>query len=213
MKRMAGIDEAGRGCVLGSLVVACVISDDADRRWFAKQNVRDSKIVPPLERDQLAHAIKERCWFRVSIATPTTIDEAVRDRTRTLNGLELEMMASLLSDARTEHEDYELHAVVDAPSINAQGFRELLFRRSGWDKMDRLAARDRADATNRTVAAASLVAKSERDRLLAKLETELGVPLGCGYPHDETTRAFLKTCPTDAPYVRWSWKTASISRR
>ncbi|MCI0479183.1 hypothetical protein L0Y59_01425, partial [Candidatus Uhrbacteria bacterium] len=91
-----GIDEAGRGCVLGPLVAAVVAADGQDRRWFRDRNVRDSKIVPPKERDRLARAIMERCWFAVRIAFPQDIDAAVRDRDRTLNGLELELMADLL---------------------------------------------------------------------------------------------------------------------
>ena len=209
MKRSLGIDEAGRGCVLGSLVVGCVVANESDRRWFAKHNIRDSKIVPPLEREQLAGAIKERCWFRLSIATAPMIDMAVRDRSRTLNGLELEMMVDLLSNAQREHSEHDVRAVIDAPSINAEGFRIKLLAASGWNQSKTLFARHRADVTDRTVAAASIIAKTERDRLLAALETEVGMKIGCGYPHDETTRAFLKTCPADAPYVRWSWKTAA----
>jgi ribonuclease HII len=209
MKRSVGIDEAGRGCVLGSLVVGCVVADESDRRWFAKHHVRDSKIVPPLEREQLARAIKERCWTRLSVATAPMIDLAVRDRMRTLNGLELEMMAQLISNAQTDHLDHDLRAVIDAPSINAERFRMKLLAASTWKEPKHLIARHRADVTDRTVAAASLIAKDERERLLAELKTELGIDFGCGYPHDEATRAFLKTCPEDAPYVRWSWKTAA----
>lgn len=203
-----GIDEAGRGCVIGPLVVACVASDSSDRRWFNAQNVRDSKIVPAKERDRLAKEIQLRCWFSLRAALPSTIDAAVHDRARTLNGLELEMMADLLKEFQDIHPDSEAIALVDAPSINAQGFREKLFVASNWSNMESLRARHHADARNRTVSAASLIAKSERERLIAKLKTELNVDFGCGYSHDEVTRSFLLTCPNNAPYVRWSWKTA-----
>ncbi len=209
MKLTVGIDEAGRGCVIGPLVVASVAADEADRRWFWKQNVRDSKIVPAHQRDDLAARIKERCWFSITVIQPPAIDDAVRDRSRTLNGLELEAMSDLLREFQGEHAERRTIALVDAPSVNAQGYLEKLYMMSGWDDMERLRAKHEADRTDRTVAAASILAKHERERWIAKLKKELGLDFGCGYAHDEVTRAFVKTCPRDAAYVRWSWKTAS----
>ena len=122
------------------------------------------------------------------------------------------MMAELLKEFQEEFPDDEAVALVDAPSINAQGFREKLFVASDWSSMESLRARHHADARNRTVSAASLIAKSERERLIAKLKKELGIDFGCGYSHDEVTREFVRTCPRDAAYVRWTWKTATTNR-
>ncbi|OGL73385.1 ribonuclease HII [Candidatus Uhrbacteria bacterium RIFCSPHIGHO2_12_FULL_60_25] len=202
-----GIDEAGRGCVIGPLVVACVAADEADRKWFWTNNVRDSKIVPPKQRDELAKRIKDRCWFELRVAHPLEIDEAVRDRSRTLNGLELEIMADLLREFRDEYPERDALALVDAPSINAQGFLEKLYSASGWDDMEHLYAKHEADRTDRTVAAASILAKTERERLIAKIKNECGVDFGSGYCHDERTINHLQTAPQNATYVRWTWAT------
>jgi len=207
MRLSVGIDEAGRGCVIGPLVVACVAADEADRRWFWKNNVRDSKIVPGPQRDKLAQLIKERCWFQLAVVHAPQIDEAVRDRSKNLNGLELEMMSELLRDFMDGHSECEAVALVDAPSISAQHYLEILQMASGWPDMERLKAKHEADRTDRTVAAASILAKAERERLIAKLKQELGVDFGCGYAHDERTRDFLKICPRDTACVRWSWST------
>ncbi|MFZ2804628.1 MAG: ribonuclease HII [Patescibacteria group bacterium] len=207
MRLSVGIDEAGRGCVIGPMVVACVAADAADRKWFWANNVRDSKIVPPAQRDMLAKKIMERCWFRFTVVSAPTIDAAVRDRSLTLNGLERDTMAELLKDFRNDHEDREARALIDAPSINAQGFLEQLYVASGWDDMATLYAKHEADRTDRTVAAASIIAKYERERLIAKLRKDLGVDFGCGYCHDEKTKAYMKTAPRGAVHVRWSWKT------
>ncbi len=208
MRLSVGMDEAGRGCVIGPLVVACVAADEADRRWFNAHNVRDSKIVPAAQRDDLAKRIMDRCWFQVRIAPPRAIDAAVRDRARTLNGLELELMADLLKEFRDAHEDREAVAWVDAPSINAQGFCEKLYAASGWEDMGRIRATHEADRRDRTVAAASLIAKYERERLIALAKKELGVDVGCGYSHDPLARAYVAQAPKDCPHVRWTWKTA-----
>jgi ribonuclease HII len=201
-----GIDEAGRGCVIGPMVIACVAADQADRRWFWANNVRDSKIVPGPERTKLAKLIKDRCWFQVRIVLPHDIDIAVRDRSRTLNGLELEHMAGLLDEFLDEHPEREATALVDAPSFNAQGFLEKLYDACNWDDMERLKAKHEADRTDRTVAAASIIAKFERERLIAKLKKELDVDFGCGYCHDPLTKKHLKTVAAGAPHIRWTWK-------
>jgi ribonuclease HII len=203
-----GIDEAGRGCVIGPMVVADVAADDKDRRWFWDQNVRDSKLVPPAQRDKLAKAIMERCWFQIKVTKAPQIDAAVRDRSRTLNGLELELMTECLQDAMDEYGDREAYAVIDAPSINAQGFLEKIYQTSGWGEMDRLVAKHHADKKDRTVGAASIIAKYERERLIAKLKIDIGCDFGSGYCHDPRTKAYMKKAPQGALWVRWSWATA-----
>ncbi len=207
-----GIDEAGRGCVLGPLVVGIVAAMDADRRRFCDWNVRDSKRVPPKERDLLAARIKERCWFELRIAHAPEVDVAVRDRSRTLNGLELEMMAALLRTFRENHPTHDTFAVIDAPSINAVAFREKLHAASAWEGPGRLDARHHADDTDRTVAAASIIAKHERERLLALIKQETGIDFGSGYSHDPRTISHLATLSPDIAYVRWSWATAGRVR-
>jgi len=210
MSLSVGIDEAGRGCVIGPLVVACVAADAADRKWFWKNNVRDSKIVPPPQRDILAPKIMERCWFRVAVVDAPTIDAAVRDRSLTLNGLERDTMADLLRDFKIDFAEHEAKALIDAPSINAQGFLEQLYVASGWDDMATLYAKHEADRTDRTVAAASIIAKYERERLIALLKKKLGIDFGCGYSHDPLTKTYIKAAPRGAAHVRWSWKTAQV---
>jgi ribonuclease HII len=106
-----------------------------------------------------------------------------------------------------EYGDRETYALVDAPSINAQGFLEKLYVASGWDDMRRLRAEHHADTNDRTVAAASIVAKSERERLIARLKKDLGCDFGSGYCHDPRTIAHLKTVAPGAAHVRWTWAT------
>ncbi|MEN9557686.1 MAG: hypothetical protein RL141_55 [Candidatus Parcubacteria bacterium] len=207
LQRFAGVDEAGRGCVLGPLVVAIVVATPADRRRFRAWNVRDSKIVPAAERTQLAAHIADRAWHAIRIATPQEIDRAVADRTRTLNGLERELMAALLREARQAHADHSLSATVDAPSINAQKFQRDLLADCAWPHGS-LVACHRADETDIAVSAASIIAKHHRELLLAEIKKQLGADFGSGYPSDPRTVSYLKTAPHGAAHIRWSWATA-----
>ncbi len=203
-----GIDEAGRGCVLGPLVVAAVAANEPSRGWFQRHNVRDSKLVPPRQREELAAYIRNNCWYSIAIATPIEIDRAVADRSCTLNGLELRLMSTCLKNSYEHHPDRDAFVLVDAPSINAHGFLEQLYMASNWHDMESIRARHHADRDNRTVGAASIIAKSERERLITELKHELGCDFGSGYCHDPTTLAHLKTLSPNAAHVRWSWTTA-----
>ena len=116
----AGIDEAGRGCVIGPLIVAIVAADEKDRRWFAKENIRDSKLVPAERRDELAAMIHERCWHAILAAEPPEIDDALYDPCRSLNELEVEMFMSLLRHFQREHSDRDARILADAMSSNAK---------------------------------------------------------------------------------------------
>jgi len=202
----AGIDEAGRGCVIGPLVVAIVAADEKDRRWFADMNVRDSKLVPAERRDELAAMIRERCWYATLSAEPTEIDDALYDPCRSLNELEVEMFMSLLRYFQREHEHRDARILADAMSSNAQDIVDRLNAGSMGIARHRIIATHHADRDDRTVAAASLIAKAERERRISELKRELGTDFGCGYCHDAQTKIFLKTCPPGAAYVRWAWK-------
>jgi len=71
----------------------------------------------------------------------------------------------------------------------------------------------KADALYAVVGAASIIAKVERDRAVAKISEQIGIPIGSGYPNDPVTKKFLREYLKQhgkLPYfVRMSWKTAS----
>lgn len=204
----AGIDEAGRGCVIGPLVVAIVAAEDRDRRWFLKHNVRDSKLIPAKKRDELAERIRERCWHKILIAEPDEIDETLYDPARSLNELEMEIMITLLRHFQSTFTNRETRILVDAISPSEKIIRERLCAGSRHIVQHLIEARHRADRRDRTVGAASILAKSERERIITALKRETRCDFGSGYCHDARTKTFLKTCPKGAPYVRWSWATA-----
>ena len=206
--RHVGIDEAGRGPVLGPLVIAICALTDRDKRWCALHNVTDSKLVPVAKRDKLAEALKDRCWSAIRIIYPPEIDEAVRNRSVTLNGLETKYMAELIKQFHEEFPDSPAEIMVDAPVRKTMPFRQLLSYMSGWTDLNSLKAENEADLWHRHVGAASIIAKAERERLMHELCESHKIDLGCGYAHDAKSCEYLaKTQPGD-PIVRWSWITA-----
>ena len=89
-------------------------------------------------------------------------------------------------------------------------FRSLLAHLSGWPDIRTLKAENFADATHRHVGAASLIAKSERDRLMRRIAETLGQDVGSGYAGDPLSRAYVLQADPGDPYVRWSWITCAI---
>lgn len=203
----AGLDEAGRGCVIGPMAIAIVSATQKDRRWLAEIGARDSKLLSPKQREDLAPRIRERCWHRIIVAQPQEIDEAVRAIDRSLNTLEQDLISSLIREFQNAHADIPSRILSDALGRNTANHARCLTEKSLQIPHHSILARIKADRYDRTVAAASILAKTERDRHIKELHTELGVDFGSGYPSDPRTQTFLSSCQPGTSYIRWSWKT------
>jgi len=202
---LGGIDEAGRGCVLGPLAVAGVSVDSWRLKELAELGVKDSKLLSPGQRDALYPEILRVCkGVEVSRIPPKMIDRYVSrgKKYRRLNYLETIHMAKVI-DALGADEVF-----VDAPDVNPVRFKaeleELLSCRP------RIVAEHKADVNYAVVSAASIVAKVERDRDIAELRALHG-DFGSGCPSDPETIAFLeswmKSNSSQPDFARKSWKT------
>jgi ribonuclease HII len=200
-ERILGIDEAGRGSVLGPLVVGgfLVRRDrlDALRRTGAK----DSKALSPSRREEVYEALQKVGRCRAIVIPPAEIDRCVAQRG--LNRLEAREFARLVRELSPDV------AHVDACDVDAARFGRTVSALSGGSI--RVLARHHADRDDRIVGAASIVAKVERDRAIAALAKELGEELGSGYPSDPRTVAALRRhlgrVGPLPPWIRASWKT------
>lgn len=202
---VGGVDESGRGCLLGPLVVAGV---SASRKGVAKLKeigVKDSKKLSPKRREELYPEILKAadrvCWEGVP---PGEIDDVVIHgrRLRKLNYLEAVYFARVIDRLGAKR------VTVDASDV--------IPRRFGRDIASNLAAKckvvalHKADRDFPVVSAASIVAKVERDREVDRLRKTHG-DFGSGYPSDPVTRAFFSEWVNRGsplpPFVRKSWKT------
>lgn len=208
MKLIAGVDDAGRGPVIGPLIVAGVIVPENQQEALRIMGVRDSKVLTPEQRTRLEAKIREVA-FKVSLteAQPEEIDDFVLHggRLRRLNFLEAKMMARVLSDLAA------MEAYVDASDVNearyAADIREFL---PDSLKGMKIVSEHHADRTFPVVSAASIVAKVRRDALVEELHYQYG-DFGSGYMTDPKTMSFLRswrrTHSSYPPIVRMSWKT------
>ncbi len=197
--RILGIDEAGRGPVLGPLVVAGVLCEDQEP--LRSLGVRDSKKVTPQRRRGLAQEIERLAEVRVLKIPAAELDSAMDEAS--LNVVEARCFAKLISDLAPDE------AIVDCADTSEKRFRAHILRHLGYDLP--LRVEHRADDRYPVVSAASIVAKVERDEEMARISKELG-PVGSGYAHDLQTIAFLEAYMSDygdmPPHVRKRWRTS-----
>ena len=186
--------------MLGPLVVAAVlVESDAPLRDLG---VKDSKQLTPAKREAMAPRIREVAR-RVEVRVVDAAELNRKMPKKNLNQIEVEAFAELLQ--RLE----PLEAVVDACDVDAERFGRNVAAKLKAPCVVR--AEHEADANHPVVAAASVVAKVERDRLMKELSDKHG-PCGSGYSSDPLTKKFLadwmeshKRLP---PFARKHWETA-----
>ncbi len=171
-----GVDEAGKGPVLGSMFAAAVRADPTE----LPEGVGDSKGIPAKRRERLAAGVRE---VADAVAVTEVPVERIDDPETNMNELTVAAHAGALADAAAPGDE----AVVDAGDTNAVRFE----RRVAGCAPPAVRAEHGADETHAIVGAASIVAKSAREAHVADLATAYG-DVGSGYPSDTTTRAFLR---------------------
>lgn len=184
--RIAGIDEAGRGPVIGPLVVAGVLVREGKLEFLRQLGVRDSKQLRPEEREVLYDRIIDVCEaVAVRVVYPTEIDLYVERQKRLtkLNLLEAKIFASIINELSPDR------AYVDAADVNPERFAETI--RSFLSQDVAIVSEHEADARYPIVAAASIVAKTVRERHVLLLQERYG-DFGSGYCTDPKTLKFLK---------------------
>lgn len=197
-----GVDEAGRGCVLGPLVVAGVTIPEDMNPVLERMGVKDSKRLTPNRRLVLSRKLKKMFDYELVIVSAQDID-GLRARGVNLNEIEKNAMAKIITRAKPEK------AIVDAVDIKADRYQNSLCEITGYD----VVAEHKADDNYIQVGAASIIAKQTRDEFIQDLNREYrkmgGV--GSGYPSDPTTKKFLANFTYDEmpDFVRKSWATVA----
>jgi ribonuclease HII len=197
---ICGVDEAGKGSVLGPMVVAAVgVTDEA---IIADLGLKDSKLLSEKERERLYPLIKKHCKVAVLKLDAHEID-AVRNE-MTLNQAVARAHAKVISKLSPSC------AYVDACDVNIFRYAEMV--RCNLEKDCEIVSEHHADEKFPVVSAASIIAKVTRDRAIKTLAKKYG-EIGSGYPSDPVTIRYLSgyidTHRVPPPIARKSWKTVS----
>ncbi len=187
-KIIVGVDEAGRGPVLGPLVMVAIAMKEGELKKLEWLGVKDSKQLSSSVREELFERIHEVVHdFRIEVIEPDAIDLSLKDPGTNLNWLEAETCARMVSELDPDV------AIIDCPSTNISAYTDFLFHRlsKGVQEKVELKVEHKADVNYVVASAASVVAKVIRDRAVDRIKTELGIDCGSGYMSDPKTQDFL----------------------
>ena len=197
---ICGVDEAGKGPVMGPMVVAAVSVENA--KLIENLGFKDSKLLSSQRRLELFNLIKQNYSYEIEVINVEKIDEyRMKNQLNLLNRKTFEKVISRLNPKV---------AYVDAADVNEERFgREIKVNLTNPNDTD-VISMHKADSMIPVVAAASIIAKQTRELEIKKLKKEIG-DFGSGYPSDERTIKFLKSYFHDnsrwPPGTRKSWKT------
>lgn len=188
----AGIDEAGKGCVIGPLVVAGVACDSED--YLKSIGVKDSKKLSQKRREELAEKIRKVAKVEVVKIPADKLDELMENKT--INEILKESYAEIIRRLRPEV------AFIDSPDVKPERLASQLKDMTGVE----VVAEHRADEKYPLVSSASIIAKVEREKEIEILKCKCG-DFGSGYASDPKTIAYLRQLKEIPPFVRKKWKT------
>jgi len=207
---VAGVDDAGRGPIIGPLVIAGVLIAEENLNRLQPLGVKDSKLLSALRREQLAVAIKNLAVrYHIESLSPAEIDRVVETgrKLHRLNRLEANTMAKVIEVLKPDI------AYVDASDVLADRYKAHIIEKLTFPV--RIISEHKADAKYPVVSAASIIAKVERDRAVQELKEKYG-DLGSGYVTDPKTVEFLEKWfvkhSSYPEFVRKSWKPAKEMR-
>ena len=185
-----GIDDSGRGPIIGPMILAgCLISSELEKE-FKEKGVKDSKKLTPVRREILAEIIRTKALsYHIEVVFPDEIDSSINSGTN-LNTLEAIKAAEIINKLNKDFD--KIRVVVDCPSPNIPAWRNTLKSYVKNTKNIEFVVEHKADVNHIACSAASVIAKSQREKEVAKIKKQIGKDFGSGYPSDPTTCKFLQ---------------------
>jgi ribonuclease HII len=185
-----GIDDAGRGPIIGPMVMAGVLIDEKDESRLKFLGVRDSKQLTQNRREVLAKEIEKiAISYHVVLIHPYEIDGR---GTAGLNLNKIEAVKAALIINNLNKTSERIKVVIDCPSTNIKKWENYL---KGYvDRIDNLDffVEHKADVNHVACSAASILAKCAREEEVEKIKEKIGKDFGSGYPSDPATKKFIE---------------------
>jgi ribonuclease HII len=200
--KLLGIDDAGRGPVLGPMILAGVLIEESEEQKIKELGAKDSKLLTPLKRNQLKNQFISYP-HHIEISEPQQIDAHPN-----LNKLEAEKAAKIINTLVKE----KTRVIVDCPSSNPVEWQDKLVAEINPEiiHLVEISCEHKADFNHPIVSAASIIAKEKREEEVARLKKEYREDFGSGYPSDPKTKEFVKknhSNPEFEKLIRHSWST------
>jgi ribonuclease HII len=209
MYKLIGIDEAGKGPVIGSMFIAFAIINlenglkdiNSYQEKLKKLGVRDSKKLTSIKRSEIFDKLSEYMDIKYAQLTPALIDKNFFNGGK-LNELEIQSIIQIL-----EKEKPNL-IIIDALSSNPEKFGEDLLKKLSFKT--KIISENKADEKYEIVGSASIIAKELREKEIKEIKDNIKLDCGSGYTSDKKTINFLKAHYSNKKFdfiFRKSWKT------
>lgn len=202
-----GIDDAGRGPVIGPMVLAGVLIDEATEELLKREGVKDSKQLTQKRREFLENLIKEKAeTFEIVVMYPAEIDE--KTEKNQLNDLEAIACARIINKINKGYN--KIKVLVDCPSVSINKWQDSLKLKIENLSNLEISCEHKADQNHVSVSAASILAKCVREKEMTVLREKYGREIGSGYTSDPLTQKFLERYGQkyrDEGIFRKSWVT------
>lgn len=201
--KILGIDEAGRGSVLGPLVVCGVAIDEDRLKFLERLGLKDSKKISPKRRVLLNRKINRIAECYPVHITAQDID-MLRSRDVNLNEIEKIAINRIIGNSNPST------CYIDSMDVKPERLASDL---ESLHPQLNVISEHKADDRYPIVSAASIIAKVERDRAIQNIKKEYK-EIGSGYPSDPKTIEFLRNLPSgELPdFIRRSWATVERIR-
>ena len=203
-----GIDDAGRGPVIGPMILAGCLLTEKQSKELKKLKVKDSKELTPKRRDFLAEKIREIAeTFEIAIVSPREIDGKLNGGTN-LNLVEAIEMAGIINKINKGFSKTKV--IIDCPSVSIEKWKNFLKTKVKNLKNLEIVCEHKADKNYVEVSAASILAKDIREKEMSSLKKIYGTEIGSGYCSDPATCKFLEKNAEkhqEDGIFRQTWKT------
>ncbi len=199
--KILGIDEAGRGALIGPLVIGGFMINDEELSKLEELGVTDSKQLTSNQRAVMYEWLKSNGESMTIKISPLEIDMKSKAGVN-LNSLEINKMINIINTLKPDK------VIIDSPSANKNKVINEI--KSKLEKDCELIVEFKADEHYRIVGAGSVLAKHERDEEIKRISSEVGEDIGAGYPSDERTIRFaIKSIKNKKwlNHIRHSWST------
>lgn len=200
-----------KGPVIGPLVICLAVCKQESEQQLRSIGVKDSKLLSPEKREELAPEVKGICDVHVVKITAKEINKFMREGV-SLNDVEAMYLADLIKEIDKKKLSQIEKIVLDSPDPEAVRFshRVQKYLPATVDVKGKLYSSHKADVLFPIVSAASIIAKTVRDAEIEKIKKELGCNFGTGYSHDAATIKCMEENidnPILKKYLRTEWAT------
>lgn len=203
-----GVDEAGRGCIIGPMVICAAAINPLNEYRLKELGVKDSKRLSPSQRNALYPKVIKLCKYSCAKITAKELNELMEKYS--LNEIEAMKASQLIDSLGMPGSTIYIDSPDNVPSKFAKRMEKYL------RKKYRIVAANKADDIYLIVGAASIIAKVVRDREIEKIKAEVGVDFNSGYTSDPITQEIIrkrKDYPLLEQYIRTKWSTLEPNRQ